>query len=188
MYGKLEVITGAMFSNKSGELIRRLMIANDYEKKRVVAFSPKKDTRTECITSRNKSTFNTIHVDDYVSIDVIEQILTLTKGFDVVGFDETQFFKGMILYLIRTLVMSDKRVIVSGLNMNHLGLPFGKMGDIMAIADEIDILYPVCLHCREDKAIYSHRLDKNNDSEILVGSDEYIPVCRKCYKELNGIK
>jgi len=75
---------------------------------------------------------------------------------------------------------SNKRVIVSGLNMNFKGKPFGPMPMLMAIADDVLKHSPDCLQCGGE-AIYSHRLSKD-EKKILIGQqDFYEPLCRNCF-------
>lgn len=184
----LKVITGPMFSEKSGVLIHSLNISEAYEGKKVIVFKPDSETRDgKCkVVSRTGLVRTATELPECINDDVIESTVQLCKDYDVVGFDETQFFTGKIVELIQALIY-EKRVIVSGLNMDYEGIPFGKMGDIMALADEIEHLYPVCANCKKRRAIFSQRL--NHGKPVTVkgqtvqqgDKESYEPRCRACF-------
>src|ERR1700751_4856320 len=89
--GRIEVITGPMFSGKSEELIRRLKRAK-IARQRVICFKPEMDLRyhTTAIASHSGLTHdagvvaNVDHLRDtlFAQLDRIE----------VIGIDEAQFF------------------------------------------------------------------------------------------------
>jgi thymidine kinase len=184
----LKVITGPMFSEKSGELIHSLNIAEAYEGKKVVVFKPDIETRDgKCkVVSRTGLVRSAIELPEVITKEDIEGTIRLCEAYDVIGFDETQFFKGKIVELLQALIFT-KRVIVSGLNMDYEGIPFGRMGDIIALADEIEHLYPVCASCKKRRAIFSQRLSNGKPvtvkgQTIQQGDKEsYEPRCRVCF-------
>ena len=78
-----------------------------------------------------------------------------------------------------------KRVIVAGCEMYSSGEPFGQMGALMCVAEEVDKLRAVCMVCGEE-AYISYRKEQPQDGNILIGySDIYEARCRKC-AHLNG--
>lgn len=184
----LKVITGPMFSEKSGVLIHSLNIAEAYEGKKVIVFKPDSETRDgKCkVVSRTGLVREAVELPECINDEVIFSTIELCRGYDVIGFDETQFFKGRIVELIQALIF-EKRVIVSGLNMDYEGIPFGRMGDIIALADEIEHLYPVCANCKKRRAIFSQRLSNGKPvtvkgQTIQQGDKEsYEPRCRVCF-------
>ncbi|GEM_PF-2376448 len=84
------------------------------------------------MASRTGLTREAVELPQYITDEVIENTKELIKNYHVIGFDETQFFKGKILELIQAMIFS-KRVIVSGLNMDYEGIPFGKMESIKKV-------------------------------------------------------
>ena len=58
--------------------------------------------------------------------------------------------------------------------------PFGLMPVLLAIADSVVKFVAICQDCDEETATYSYYLGKK-DTDIVVGNNEYIPLCRKCY-------
>ena len=61
--------------------------------------------------------------------------------------------------------------------------PFGKMGDLLCIADNIQMMTSICEVCKNENAIFSYFKGGKN-CDIVIGDSEYIPVCRKCYNKL----
>ncbi|OPJ60484.1 thymidine kinase [Clostridium oryzae] len=185
----LKVITGPMFSEKSGELIHSINMAETYEGKKVILFKPNIATRDgkNIIVSRTGLSRRAEELPEFITDEVIENVLENCEQYDVVGIDETQFFKGKIVELVQRLIFT-KRVVVSGLNMDYEGKPFGKMGDIIAMADEVQHMYPVCSKCKKRRAIFSQRLSNGKPvtkkgQTIYEGDKEsYEPRCRVCFK------
>ena len=61
------------------------------------------------------------------------------------------------------------------------------MNDLLCIADNVNMLTAICSNCKNENAVYSFfKGDKNQ--EIVIGDEEYMPLCRHCYEELNGKK
>jgi len=181
-YGKLEVVCGPMFSGKSEELIRRLrraMIA----KQRVIAFKHSLDNRqtVDDIASHDGRKTKAYAIDN---IELIEK--KITPDIEVVGIDEIQFFPYNIVTVIHTLVRKGKRVIVSGLDLDFRGLPFGCMPTLMALADSVTKLQAICTTCGKD-AHFTQRMvngkpAKYDDPTVVVGAQEcYQARCRSCY-------
>ena len=181
--GSIEVITGGMFSGKTEELIRRVRRAQIVSQK-VQVFKPRLDYRggEEKVSSHNGVQLDATPVED------ARQILGLVDSdTTVVAIDEAQFFDKDIVDVVKKLANNDKRVIIAGLDMNFRGEPFGFMGDLMAIADEMAKLHAICQVCGED-ASFSQRLINGKPASydaptVLVGgSDVYQARCRHCYR------
>lgn len=77
-----------------------------------------------------------------------------------------------------------KRFYISGLNLTAEKKPFGKMGDLMCLADNVQMMTSICEVCKNDSAIFSY-FKGNKTNDIYIGDSEYIPVCRNCYNKLN---
>ena len=110
-------------------------------------------------------------------------ILLLASDVDVVGIDEAQFFDDGIVEVCRKLADSGIRVIVAGLDMDYMGVPFGPMPALMATAEYVTKVHAICVRCG-DLAHHSHRLT-SEDKQVLLGAhDTYQPICRHCFNEL----
>ncbi len=173
--GWIEVICGSMFSGKTEELIRRLKrskIANQ----KVEIFKPKIDTRydeTRVVSHDANSILST-------PIGHSSKLLTLSKGVDVVGIDEAQFFDEDLPENVQQLALRGVRVIIAGLDMDFRGRPFGPMPDLLAVAEYITKVHAICPHCG-NLATHSYRLAKDDDTVLVGEKDLYEPRCRTCY-------
>jgi thymidine kinase len=181
--GTLEVICGPMFSGKSEELIRRLRRAK-IAQQNVITFKPNIDNRylADSVVSHDGTT---LEANPIASPDDMLNIIS-KLDIAVIGIDEVQFFPTEIIATICHLVEHGKRVVVSGLDLDFRGVPFGCMPVLLAIADSITKLRAICCVCARD-AHYTQRLVNGfpasyDDPIILVGAKEsYQARCRNCF-------
>jgi len=172
--GWLEVICGSMFSGKTEELIRRLKRAQIANLK-VAIYKPATDTRysTGKVVSHDANSIPSIPIDNP------KNIVLLAEHADVVGIDEAQFFDVEIIPVCETLIMLGKRVIVTGLDMDYLGKPFGPMPQLLAIGDFITKLHAICVQCGH-LANVSYRTSEEEGTVVLGEKNNYEPRCRIC--------
>lgn len=175
--GWIEVIAGAMFSGKTEELIRRLNRAI-IARQKVEIFKPVIDTRYHAhfVVSHNESQIRS------TPVQFANDIMLLAEDSEVIGIDEAQFFDHDLVVVANQLADKGKRVIIAGLDMDFKGNPFGPVPDLMAVAEFVTKVHPVCIRCGQI-ASYSHRLT-TYDKTVLVGEKEtYEPLCRTCFQE-----
>ena len=173
--GSVEVICGSMFSGKTQELIRRLKRLK-VAKKNFIVFKPAIDIRYKKnkIVSHNQDSINATVVNN------IAEMKSLISDEDVIAIDEAQFFDETLISLCNDLANKGKRVIISGLDMDYLGFPFGIMPSLMAISDSITKLHAICSDCG-DTANYSYRKSIDQDRIVIGEKDEYKALCRVCF-------
>ncbi len=178
--GKIEVITGCMFSGKSEELIRRIRRAQ-IARQKVQVFKPSIDTRYSKIDVVSHTGERITGIPVKNSNEILEKIL---PGVDAVGIDEAQFLDRSIVDIANMLADKGIRVIIAGLDMDFRGEPFGPMPFLMANADDVQKLHAICTVCGED-ATRTQRLINGkpanyDDPVIMIGaSDRYEARCRK---------
>ena len=174
--GRIEVVCGSMFSGKTEELIRRLRRAK-FAKQRVEIFKPAIDVRysEEDVVSHDQNHIPSTPIESSASI------LLLSSDIDVVGIDEAQFFDAGLPDVCNELANRGVRVIVAGLDMDYKSVPFGPMPALCAIADDVTKVHAICVKCGS-LAYVSHRTVVG-DRRILLGeTQEYEPLCRRCYQ------
>jgi thymidine kinase len=178
--GWIEVICGSMFSGKTEELIRRLNRAR-IAMQRVEVFKPSVDTRysIDNVVSHDEKSFSSIVVEN------ASQILFYAQDFEVVGIDEAQFFGNELVAVCNQLADNGKRVLVSGLDMDFRGNPFGPIPELMAVAEYVTKVHAICIRCG-DLANYSHRIVSSEKLVMLGETDSYEPLCRKCFRAANN--
>jgi len=173
--GIIEVICGPMFSGKTEELIRRLKRAI-IAKNKVVVYKPKIDNRYSdnlVVTHNNNSIESTI-------IENESDIINLSSDINIIGIDEIQFFSENILDVCIDLANEGKRVIVSGLDKDFKGVPFGIMPKMMCEAELVTKLTAICNQCG-DYASFTKRTSDNKEQVLLGETDVYEANCRSCF-------
>ena len=191
MPSRLEGICGCMFSGKSEEVLRRIR-RQEYAGRRVLVVKPKGDDRTETfIASRVKRGDGTTEIVDKWDAHVIsaaDELWQLLKEHpcDTLVIDEAQFFGdgfadmiGAILYEHR---FEDFLIIVAGLDQDYLQQPFGPMGAILCIADDITKLSAVCMRCKAPFARHTQRLKGGSEQKQTGDAGSYEARCRECHE------
>jgi len=174
--GWIEVVCGPMFSGKTEELIRRLRLSL-IAKQKVRIFKPMTDNRysEEHIVSHDDQKFVCTPVA--VSKDIMGKVKDHTQ---VIGIDEAQFFDEKLVDVCQTLANRGMRVIVAGLDQDYLGVPFGPMPNLMAVAESVLKLKAICMVCG-GLASKSQRLTNENAQVVIGAKDRYEARCRACF-------
>ena len=178
--GKLIIHTGSMFSGKTSSLekdVKRFRIAGY----KTLAFKPTLDTRygTSDIVSHDETSLEAILVED------IDNILEICRDNnpDVVAIDEVQFLGGHIEKIIKSIkgmLENEITIILAGLDMDFSGTPFEVLKELMPLSDYLTKHHAVCVKCGTD-AWVSHRKTKNTERVVIGATNEYEPLCRKCF-------
>jgi len=144
----LHVIAGCMSSGKTDELLRLLRRA-EIARRRILLVRPAVDDRTpaEYAESRSKARFPSAPVRQDEAAEILS--LARERDADLVGIEEAQFFDESIVDAVNTLRESGRHVILTGLNLDFAGRPFGVMPTLMAMADEVTTLTAICVVCGE---------------------------------------
>lgn len=194
--GYLEVIAGCMFARKTTKLIEIYnQMLEDGEK--VLAINYDKDTRyglnkiishdglyISCLSiqSLDDLYYNKIIQpldDSYAAIYIHPKLLDAKYIF----INEAQFFPNLKSWVLTLVEKYDKNIILCGLDSDFRREKFGEILDLVPHADKFTKLYGLCSKCPEP-SLYTHRLTNEVKQEI-IGSDNYTPLCRRCYNELN---
>jgi thymidine kinase len=178
--GWVHVICGCMFCGKTDEmlrLLRRFSIAG----RRVLLVKPRLDTRTDAdrVFSRSGAQHEAVTVDSSSEIEGV------AGEADIVAIEEGQFFDEHLPDVVEQLAAAGKQVIVTGLDRDFRGIPFGAMPRLMALADQVTKLTAICVLCGEP-ATRTQRLIGGQpapfDSPLIVigglGDETYEARCR----------
>jgi thymidine kinase len=184
--GRIEVICGCMFSGKTEELIRRLnhvQIAHQ----RLAAFTPRRDTRYKI---GNLVSHNGLSIQAHI-IDSVSEIRDhLSNDIQVVALDELHFLDDSpetILNTLQDLADHGLRVIIAGLDQDYRAAPFPALSKLMAVAEQVDKLYAICVRCgayatRSQRLIDGAPAPAHAPTIVVGGLDLYEARCRKCYE------
>lgn len=177
--GWIEVVTGSMFSGKTEEMLRRLRRAR-IARQQVQVFKPKLDLRygQNNVTAHSGAKFNA------TSVENCDEILDgLDEDTNVVAIDEAQFFGPEITRVCDTLAKKGIRVIVTGLDQDFRGEPFGPMPLLLAQAEHVHKLHAICMVCGQAASRTQRMIDGRPafyDEPIVFvgGSESYEARCR----------
>ncbi|HEX2142038.1 MAG TPA: thymidine kinase [Candidatus Limnocylindria bacterium] len=178
--GWVHVICGCMFCGKTDEmlrLLRRFSIAG----RSVILVKPRLDTRTDEATVVSRSGAQ----HDAVTVDDATQIPGVVDDADIVAIEEGQFWDERLPDVVEQLADSGKQVVVTGLDRDFRGVPFGAMPRLMAMADQVTKLTAICMVCGEPATRTQRLIDgepASSDSPLIViggmGDDRYEARCR----------
>jgi thymidine kinase len=190
--GYCEVIYGPMKSGKTSRLLQLykqfkfcevpVMVINHCIDKRYseTLLSSHDKIMIPCINSYKLMDIADINKDIIDSGTHIHEFNTS----DVILINEAQFFEDIVSWVTIAVEKYKKSVYVCGLNSDFKRKPFGNWLDLEVICDKVTQLHSWCGLCKKQEALFSHRLTNETD-KIVIGSDNYIPVCRKCWLTLN---
>ena len=177
--GYLELIFGPMFSGKTTTLIQRynqhkllghkIMVVNYFQDTRYgeTGLYSHDGMNIDCIQSKLQQ--------------VIVQNDSIVNDSNVIIINEGQFFDDIFETVIDWVENKQKIVYVCGLDSDFKRNKFGKFLELIPFCDKITKLRSLCMCCKNgEKALFSKRIT-SDESQIVIGSDNYIPVCRMCY-------
>ena len=104
----------------------------------------------------------------------------------VILINEGQFFTDIIEWTKCAVEKYNKSVYMCGLDGDFKRCSFGTWLDLIPFCDKVSKLHSYCSHCKKKPAVFSHRLSNEKEQKI-IGSDNYVPLCRMCYVELNSV-
>ena len=100
--------------------------------------------------------------------------------------EEGQFFDEALPDVVSRLADAGKQVLVTGLDTDFRGVPFGAMPRLMALADQVTKLTAICMVCGEPATRTQRLIDGEPapaDSPLIViggmGDEKYEARCRQ---------
>ena len=186
---QLTLIYGPMFSGKTTKLIELYNTnVSSYGQEKCVALNYKLDTRygeNQIITHDGKKIdcISLIDIDDFINNEKTKSII-LNAQF--IYINEGQFFENIDKTVLHLHKVLGKDVILCGIDLDYKREKFGSMMNLISNATEVFALKGTCKLCKGDSE-FSHRI-VNNYLQILIGYNQYIPLCGKCFNKENGLK
>ena len=117
--------------------------------------------------------------DELTNIPQVQQKIKVATS-EVILINEGQFFPDLEDF-VRLLLNNGKKIYICGLDGDFERKKFGNILDLIPLCDKVTKLTSLCSLCKNGTpGIFSMRLTNETD-QTVVGSDNYIPVCRKCY-------
>jgi thymidine kinase len=183
--GYLELIIGPMFSGKTSKLLeiyKQCMFCNIPVS--IVNHSLDKRYHETMISSHDKimapcmqsNELNELWSKKSTDFDKI-----VLKQSDIILINEGQFFPDLYEVVV-DMLKHNKIIYISGLDGDFERKKFGDILDLIPLCDKVTKLQSLCSRCKNGTpGIFSMRLTKEKE-QTIVGSENYIPVCRKCYE------
>lgn len=181
--GYLSLIIGPMFSGKTTTLI------NLYKKYTLsniptIVINYIEDKRYH---NSKMSTHDKVMVpcNSYYKLNECINEKNIEK-YDVFLINEGQFFSDLKDTVIKLVETYKKTVYVCGLDGDFKRNKFNEIMDLIPLCDEVIKKKSICKKCRDGTmAIFSHRIT-NETCIKVIGSENYIPLCRNCYIKYNS--
>jgi thymidine kinase len=123
-----------------------------------------------------------------IPIDGADEIIRhLEADIEMVAIDEVQFLDEGVIDVITDLAGRGIRVAVAGTDTDFRGEPFGTMGHLMAIAEQVTKLQAICVRCGDlacrNQRLIDGRPARYDSPTIMVGGQEtYEARCRHCHE------
>ena len=178
--GRITLLIGCMFAQKTTELLRR---SRRYKsigyKVLIVNYFADKRYGTDCIASHDKDTELAVCVDKLAAVEA------LISEYQVIIIDEGQFFGDLYECVTRWADTLPVHIVIAGLDGNSSREPFGDMLRLIPHAEEVERLTALCAVCRDGTAaIYSKRIVDDTELVSIGGAEQFQPVCRTHYLQV----
>ena len=186
MNAYLELIIGPMYSGKTSYLINKFKQFT-FCNNNILVLNHQIDNRysTSKLSNHDLNMIPCKMIDKLSIIFEKNELNELYQKAEVILINEAQFFHELEFSVLKMLD-DDKKIFVAGLDSDFQKNKFGNIIDLIPHCDKIIKLTSLCSICKNGtKAIFSHRISEEKE-QTLVGSSNYIPLCRNCYK-LNNI-
>jgi thymidine kinase len=194
MSGYLELFIGPMFSGKTSKLLE-IYKQNIFCKIPIIVINHSSDTRYHqtMLSTHDKimipciQTTNLIDIWNYDDLEepIDENLMKIHFQFreaQVVLINEGQFFPDLVK-CVEELLIDKKKIYICGLDGDFERKKFGTILDLIPLCDKVTKMTSLCGICKDGTpGIFSLRLTKEKE-QFLIGSDNYIPVCRECYEK-----
>ncbi len=163
-----------MFSGKTTELFRRI--------KRYTA------AHEDCIVIRydKDNRYSAQHASTHdkemlraTGAATLASVVDLVEDYDVVGIDEGQFYPDVV-EMSELFASQGKKVVISALDGDFRRKPFGRVLELVPMAESITKLTAVCTFCHAD-APFTRRITSETAIEVIGGADKYVASCRACF-------
>jgi thymidine kinase len=174
--GYLDLILGPMFSGKTSYLINIYYINRMSSKLLVINHaSDTRYTYESEMVSHDKQHIPCVLVDKLNDIDIDMNTV------DRILINEGQLFPDLYEFVMKQVYENKKYVYIAGLDGDYKRNPIGQMHQLISHADTIVKLQGKCSMCKVKPSIFTLRIS-DDKQQILIGNDQYKPVCRMCFE------
>lgn len=187
---KLYFNYGAMNSGKSQNLINTVYNYRNQDKKCLV-YTTINDTRSKkgMVQSRTGSSVSAKYVTDNIFNEVSKELRSSKNPIFAIVVDEAEFLTNYQVKEITRIVDDlDIPVICFGLKSDFQGHMFEGSKTLFELSDKLTEVKTICFCCSINKATFNLRINENGEpvsiGDSIQPGNNYMPVCRKCYKKM----
>jgi len=182
--GYLEIIIGPMFSGKTSALLdvyKKCKFCNISVS--IINHSLDKRYHETMLSSHDQIMAPCLQATELNELWLTGDTETnVLRKSDVILINEGQFFSDLYEVVV-DMLSHKKKVYISGLDGDFERKKFGAILDLIPLCDKVTKLTSLCSKCKNGThGIFSMRLTTEK-TQTVVGSENYIPVCRNCYEE-----
>jgi thymidine kinase len=188
--GYLELIIGPMYSGKTSKILEIYRQCKFCDiPVAVINHSFDKRYHNSMLSSHDKIMIPCLQAyalkDIWYNNNRLEDYDSLQKA-SVILINEGQFFEDLFEIVI-DMLKNKKQIYICGLDGDFERKKFGQILDLIPFCDKVNKLTSLCSICKNGTpAIFSLRLT-NETQQTVIGSENYLPVCRNCY-DIKSIK
>ena len=180
----LHLIVGPMFSGKTTRLIQTYREYCDrFSLDSLLLINHKMDAErysADDMLTHDRDSERCCGVSD---LNIIQYDPKKTQAIFV---NEAQLFKGLKQWVLTLLDSAENTdIYLCGLDSDFKVERFGELLDLVPYATTIIKLQGKCSTegCYRP-SMFTHRIT-GDTAQVVIGTDNYIPVCRQCYKQYN---
>ncbi len=180
--GYLEIAIGPMFASKTSWLIAKYKQYTVYTTK-ILVINYFADTRYSdtCLTTHDKVEIPCVQTDKLSNVYVNHDEV------DIILINEGQFFEDIVPWVQNMVDHYGKQIYICGLDGDYKRERFGTLLDLVPMCDKVTKLTALCGLCKDGtRAIFTHRTSSSKEQVLIGEKDSYMPVCRKCYNNLQN--
>jgi thymidine kinase len=177
----LEIILGSMFSGKTSRLVE-IFKQCTFCNIPIIVINHSIDERYDNLML---STHDKVKIPCMKTVNLMDLFKkegnNCIENSEVILVNEGQFFTDLYEFVELSL-KKGKKIYVCGLDGDFERKKFGQILDIIPLCDKVTKLLSLCSICKNGTpGIFSKRITEET-VQTIVGSDNYIPVCRSCYE------
>ena len=181
----LEIILGPMFSGKTSQLLT-IYKTEKLSSRKVLVINYSLDTR---YSDKDLSTHDKQMIKCRQT-RLLRELYDIKSNrgvdlslYDTILINEGQFFSDLYDWVTYVLSNYTVKIYICGLDGDFKRKKFGQILDLIPLCDKVCKLSAICAICKDGTpGIFSQRLS-DEKTQTVIGSDNYIPVCRRCYEK-----
>jgi len=180
--GYLELFLGPMWAGKTSALVSVYHFATTHDIPCIVINHTFDSSSTNVsLTTHDNSTIPCVSYDKLVNVFNTSDP-TGVFNYDIILINEGQFFPDLYEWTKYMVNHLHKNIYIAALDGDYQKVGFHNIQQTIPEADSITKLRNKCKECNHNWAIFTHRTC-DNSSQILPGTEHYIPLCRTCYNK-----